>query len=188
MFIQARQQVYTTRTLGTAMSASEQQRVVRFGVFTFDPRAGELLKLGRKLKIQGQPVEILAMLLERPGEIVTREEFQKRLWPDNTFVDFEHSLNAAVKRLRDAMGDSADAPQYVETLARRGYRFIAVIEPQEQPNEKPAAETQVGQSNWPLRANFLDYARGLGHSWVAQSCLPPCLPAAFTFVRNNPTA
>src|ERR1700675_4630003 len=105
------------------MSASEQQRVVRFGAFTSDPRAGELLKLGRKLKIQGQPVEILAMLLERPGEIVTREEFQKRLWPENTFVDFEHSLNAAVKRLRDALGDSADAPQYVETLARRGYRF-----------------------------------------------------------------
>src|SRR5712671_1361770 len=110
------------------MSATEHRRVVRFGVFTFDPRAGELLKQGRKLKIQGQPVEILAMLLERPGEIITREEFQKRLWPENTFVDFEHSLNAAVKRLRDAMGDSADAPQYVETLARRGYRFIAPVE------------------------------------------------------------
>jgi DNA-binding winged helix-turn-helix (wHTH) protein/tetratricopeptide (TPR) repeat protein len=128
MFIQALRWVYTTRTFGIAMSASDQQRVVRFGVFTFDPRAGELLKEGRKLKIQGQPVEILAMLLERPGEIITREEFQKRLWPENTFVDFEHSLNAAVKRLRDAMGDSADAPQYVETLARRGYRFIASVE------------------------------------------------------------
>ena len=128
MFIRAHRPVYTTRNLGIAMSTSEQQRVVRFGVFTFDPRAGELVKQGRKLKIQGQPVEILAMLLERPGEIVTREEFQKRLWPENTFVDFEHSLNAAVKRLRDAMCDSAAAPRYVETLARRGYRFIASVE------------------------------------------------------------
>ena len=128
MFIQAHRPVYTTRNLGIAVSTSEQQRVVRFGVFTFDPRAGELVKQGRKLKIQGQPVEILAMLLERPGEIVTREEFQKRLWPENTFVDFEHSLNAAVKRLRDAMCDSAAAPRYVETLARRGYRFIASVE------------------------------------------------------------
>src|SRR5713226_3734469 len=110
------------------METSDQARVVRFGVFAFDPRAGELRKHGRKLKIQGQPVEILAMLLERPGEIVTREEFQKRLWPENTFVDFEHSLNAAVKRLRDALDDSAEAPRYVETLARRGYRFIAPVE------------------------------------------------------------
>src|SRR5712675_2605150 len=107
------------------MSATEHRRVVRFGVFTFDPRAGELLKQGKKLKIQGQPVEILAMLLEHPGEIISREEFQKRLWPENTFVDFEHSLNAAVKRLRATLSDSADQPRYIETQARRGYRFIA---------------------------------------------------------------
>jgi DNA-binding winged helix-turn-helix (wHTH) protein/tetratricopeptide (TPR) repeat protein len=128
MFIQSHRPVYTTRTFCLAMGALEHQRVVRFGVFSFDPRAGELCKKGRKLKIQGQPIEILAMLLDRPGEIITREEFQKRLWPADTFVDFEHSLNAAVKRLRDAMGDSADAPQYVETLARRGYRFIGEIQ------------------------------------------------------------
>ncbi len=117
------------------MSPSERQPVVRFGTFTFDPRAGELRKHDRRLKIQGQPLEILAMLLERPGEVVTREELQKKLWPEDTFVDFEHSLNAAVKRLRDAMGDSADAPQYVETLARRGYRFIAEVNGQSQPQE-----------------------------------------------------
>jgi adenylate cyclase len=110
------------------MSPSEQKRVFRFGDYSFDPQTGELLKDGRRLKIQGQPVAILAMLLERPGEIVTREEFQKKLWPKDTFVDFEHSLNAAIKRLRDAMNDSADAPRYVETLARRGYRFIGVLE------------------------------------------------------------
>jgi len=117
------------------MSPSERPPVVQFGAFAFDPRAGELRKHDRKLKIQGQPLEILAMLLERPGEMVTREELQKKLWPEDTFVDFEHSLNAAVKRLRDAMGDSADAPQYVETLARRGYRFIAEVNGQSQPRE-----------------------------------------------------
>jgi eukaryotic-like serine/threonine-protein kinase len=131
------------------MGTSDQPRVVRFGAFTFDPLAGELRKQGRKLKLQGQPIEILAMLLERPGEIITREDLQKRLWPENTFVDFEHSLNAAVKRLRDAMGDSAEAPQYVETLARRGYRFIASVERQELPHEvqdernKPEAEQSI---------------------------------------------
>src|SRR5215472_5941507 len=125
--------VYTTRNFGPIMSPSERPPVVQFGAFAFDPRARELRKHDRKLKIQGQPLEILALLLERPGEIVTREELQKRLWPEDTFVDFEHSLNAAVKRLRDAMGDSADAPQYVETLARRGYRFIAPVEAQEVP-------------------------------------------------------
>jgi TolB-like protein/Tfp pilus assembly protein PilF len=110
------------------MGNSDQPRVVRFGAFTFDPLAGELRKQGRKLKLQGQPIEILAMLLGRPGEIITREELQKRLWPENTFVDFEHSLNAAVKRLRDTLDDSAEAPRYVETLARRGYRFIPPVE------------------------------------------------------------
>lgn len=78
-----------------------------------------------RLKIQGQPVQVLAMLIERPGDVVTRDELQKRLWPAETFVDFEHSLNAAIKRLRAALGDSARAPRFVETLARRGYRFIA---------------------------------------------------------------
>ncbi len=100
-------------------------RTVRFGVFEFDPRAGELRKQGMKIKLQGQPIEILRLLLDQPGEVVTREELQRKLWPSDTFVDFEHSLNAAVKRLRDALDDSADTPRYVETLARRGYRFIA---------------------------------------------------------------
>ncbi len=101
---------------------------VRFGVFEFDPRVGELRKQGMKLKLQGQPVEILKLLLEHPGEVVTREELQRKLWPADTFVDFEHSLNAAVKRLRDALDDSAETPRYIETLARRGYRFVAPVE------------------------------------------------------------
>jgi Tol biopolymer transport system component/DNA-binding winged helix-turn-helix (wHTH) protein len=97
-------------------------------VFEFDPRAGELRKQGMKLKLQGQPLDILAMLLARPGEVVTREDLQKRLWASDTIVEFDHSLNAAIKRLRDALDDSAKTPRYVETLARRGYRFIAPVD------------------------------------------------------------
>ena len=100
---------------------------LHFGVFEFDPRARELRKQGMKIRLLGQPVEILAMLLERPGEVVTREELQKKLWPGDTFVDFEHGLNAAIKRLRDALGDDAENPRFVETLPRLGYRFITAV-------------------------------------------------------------
>ena len=99
--------------------------LARFGPFEFDSSNGELRKHGGKIKLHGQPVEILALLLAQPGTTVTREELQRRLWPDNTFVDFESSLNAAVKRLRAALSDSPEKPKFVETLARRGYRFIA---------------------------------------------------------------
>jgi TolB-like protein/DNA-binding winged helix-turn-helix (wHTH) protein/Tfp pilus assembly protein PilF len=102
--------------------------LARFGPFEFDSSSGELRKHGIKIKLHGQPVEILTLLLARPGTIVTREELQRRLWPDNTFVDFESSLNAAVKRLRGALSDSPEKPQFVETLARRGYRFVAPVE------------------------------------------------------------
>jgi DNA-binding winged helix-turn-helix (wHTH) protein/Flp pilus assembly protein TadD len=107
--------------------ASLSSRVFRFGAFEFDPAAGELRKQGMKIKLQGQPLDILALLLDHPGKIVTREALQKELWPADTFVDFEHSLNAAIKRLRDALDDSADTPRYVETLPRRGYRYIGPI-------------------------------------------------------------
>jgi Tol biopolymer transport system component/DNA-binding winged helix-turn-helix (wHTH) protein len=99
--------------------------VISFGPFETDLRAGELRRDGRKIRLQEQPFQVLAMLLEHPGEIVTREELRGRLWPADTFVDFDHGLNAAVKRLRDALGDSAENPRFVETLARRGYRFVA---------------------------------------------------------------
>jgi TolB-like protein/Flp pilus assembly protein TadD len=103
-------------------------RMVRFGVFEFDPQTSELHRRGLKIRLLGQPVRILAMLLERPGELVTREEIRHALWPADTFVDFEHSLNAAMKRLRRALRDSPDNPRFVETLPRRGYRFIAPVE------------------------------------------------------------
>src|SRR5207248_3790718 len=90
-------------------------------------RTGELRKAGLKLKFSGQPFQVLAILLERPGEVVTREELQKRLWPD-TFVDVERNLNTAVNKIREVLGDSAETPRFVETLPRRGYRFVAPVE------------------------------------------------------------
>ncbi len=102
-------------------------RRARFGVFEFDFHTRELRKNGMKIKLTGQPIEVLAMLLERPGELVTREELQKRVWGSDTFVDFEYGLNAAVKRVREALGDDATNPRFLETLPRRGYRFIAPV-------------------------------------------------------------
>lgn len=107
--------------------SSNGTRMIQFGVFEVDLRAGELRRNGSRVKLQEQPFQILALLLERPGEVVSREELQTRLWPADTFVDFDHSLNAAVRRLRDALGDSAENPRFVETVARRGYRFLAPV-------------------------------------------------------------
>src|SRR5205823_4592082 len=100
---------------------------VKFGIFEADLRAGELLRNGSKVKLQEQPFQVLTVLLERPGEVVSREDLRTKLWPSDTFVDFDHSLNAAVRRLRDALGDSAENPRFVETVARRGYRFVARV-------------------------------------------------------------
>jgi len=100
----------------------------RFGVFELDLRAGELHKQGLKVRLQEQPFQVLAMLLEHPGEVVTREELQKTLWPHDTFVDFDHGVNTAINKIRQALGDTAENPRYVETLPRRGYRFIYPVE------------------------------------------------------------
>jgi Tol biopolymer transport system component/DNA-binding winged helix-turn-helix (wHTH) protein len=108
-------------------------RIVRFSVFELDLRAGELRKAGRRLNLPDQPFQLLAALLERPGDIVTRDELQQRLWRSDTFVDFDRGLNAAIKRLRDVLGDSADTPRFVETVPRRGYRFLGSVGPEAQP-------------------------------------------------------
>src|SRR5579864_9217289 len=116
-------------------------RVACFGVFELDLSVGELRKSGVKLRLQGQPFQVLVMLLERAGELVTREELQQKLWPSDTFVDFDHSLNTAINKVREALGDSASSPRYVETLARRGYRFIAPVRteaPPQAPEPAPA--------------------------------------------------
>ena len=107
---------------------SDSSEVVRFGDFRVDLRTGELWNDGRKLNLQEQPFHVLAVLLERPGQLVTRDELMKRLWPSDTFVDFDHSLNKAVNRLREVLEDSAESPRFIETLPRRGYRFIATVE------------------------------------------------------------
>ena len=126
----------------------------RFGVFEFDPQARELTKHGVRLKVQEQPIQILAALLEEAGQIVSREDLQRRLWPDGTFVDYEQSLNKAVNKLREALGDSADHPIYIETLARRGYRFVAPVESDRvaepaaktvQPTPQPAVSRRRGR-------------------------------------------
>ena len=101
---------------------------IRFGVFEVDTRSGELLRQGSKVKLQDQPFRALALLLELPGEVVTREEFRKRLWPENTFTDFDRGLNKAINRLRVALRDHAKKPRFIETLPQRGYRFIAPVE------------------------------------------------------------
>ncbi|HXR40716.1 MAG TPA: winged helix-turn-helix domain-containing protein [Terracidiphilus sp.] len=109
-------------------SATSQNRVFRFGLYEADAAAGELRKSGRKLKLQEQPFRVLLLLLQRPGAIVTREEVRQALWPADTFVDFDHGLNTAVNKLRDALDDTASNPRFIETLARRGYRFIAPVD------------------------------------------------------------
>jgi TolB-like protein/DNA-binding winged helix-turn-helix (wHTH) protein/Flp pilus assembly protein TadD len=107
--------------------AEHPTRRLRFGVFEMDLRTGELRKHGMQVRLQKQPFQVLAMLLEHSGEVVTREELQKKLWPADTFVDFDHGLNKAINKIRDALGDSAENPRFVETVSRRGYRFLAEV-------------------------------------------------------------
>ena len=155
---------------------------MRFGTFEVDLQTGELRQRGKKIKLQEQPFQVLAALLERPGEVVTREELRSKLWPGDTFVDFDHSLNAAVKRLRDALGESAEAPVFIETLARRGYRFIAALEmPLGVSRERPAWWQSFvskrallgGITACLLALPFLYY----GHSLRSKTGLPVVIPA-----------
>ena len=125
--------------------AATPRRVVNFGVYELDFGTGELRKAGLKIKLQDQPFQVLAMLLERPGELVTREELLSRLWPSGTFVDFDHGLNVAVKKLRQALSDSAENPRFIETLSRRGYRFVA-------PVENVSTEESEGRSQVPAES------------------------------------
>lgn len=143
---------------------AQTARTYRFGVFEADAAAGELRKQGRRLRLTGQPFEVLVLLLERPGQVVTREEIHQQLWPDGTFVDFDHGLNTAINKLRESLGDSATNPRFIETLPRKGYRFIAPVEAVSQeaitepdgrpdvepaPNKEssePAEEHRIGQN------------------------------------------
>src|SRR5215468_4083231 len=107
---------------------SQSPNLVRFSSYEVNLRAGELYKAGRKIRLQVQPFHVLAMLLEHPGQVVAREDLQKKLWPADTFVDFDHSLNTAIKKLRQALNDDKKKPRFIETLPKRGYRFIGAVE------------------------------------------------------------
>jgi eukaryotic-like serine/threonine-protein kinase len=141
------------------MEADASRRLLRFGVFEVDLRAGELRKNGVKIKLQEQPFQILAMLLEHPGEIVTREELQQKLWCNDTFVDFDNSLNKAINKIRESLGDSADNPRFVETMARRGYRFIA---PVDGPSTAAAIPETLAAATRPGSRWLLPMAIGIG--------------------------
>ena len=138
------------------MGTGNGTRVIQFGIFEADLRAGELRRNGAKIRLQEQPFQILAMLLEHPGEVVTREELRSRLWPVDTFVDFDHSLNAAVRRLRDTLGDTAENPRFVETVARRGYRFLAPV---------TGCDGQWSGEQWPEQWDAEDDEHRKGEQW-----------------------
>src|SRR6266849_10159838 len=106
---------------------TQRAAILRFGAFELDLRSGDLRKKGVRIKLQEQPLQVLTVLLQHPDEVVTREELRSAIWPVDTFVDFDNSLNTAVNKLREALGDSADNPRFIETLPRRGYRFIAPV-------------------------------------------------------------
>src|SRR5579872_5887403 len=117
------------------MEAANQTRRIRFDAFEVDMRSGEVRKHGIRLKLHRQPFQVLSLLLEHPGDVVTREELRLKLWPGDTFVDFDTGLHSAVKKLRDALCDSAEHPRYIETLPRRGYRFIGQVQNGDLSNE-----------------------------------------------------
>ena len=148
--------------------------VLRFGVFEAEPRSGELRKHGVRVRLRDQSFQVLVLLLERPGQIVTREELQRRLWPADTFVDFDRGLNKAVNRLRDALGDSADSPRFIETLPKRGYRFIAPIDTAA-PLAMQAAEAAPRYPQWVRRVTVgaLIVAAGFSAGWYLLRSRPP---------------
>ena len=139
------------------MPDSQFPAIVRFDVFEIDFQAGELRKEGRKVKVQEQPFRVLSLLLQRPGQVVTREELREQLWPADTFVDFDHGLNSAVARLREALRDSADKPRFIETIAKRGYRFIASLEGGKPPVAEPTAEAEARTHNLTDRWNVAKF-------------------------------
>jgi DNA-binding winged helix-turn-helix (wHTH) protein len=156
-------------------SPAHSSNVVRFDAFEIDLHAQELYKAGRKVKLQVQPFQVLAMLVERPGQVVTREDLRNRLWPADTFVDFDHSLNTAIKKLRQALGDDIKKPRFVETLPKRGYRFVGTVEQSAQRTVQAAvasvparaASATPGKSSWVGRVADLRCENGHSFALVA---------------------
>ena len=173
-----------------AVMSGNGTRMIQFGVFEVDLRAGELRRSGAKIRLQEQPFRILTMLLDRPGEVVSREELRTHLWPADTFVDFDHSLNAAVRRLRDALGDTAENPRFVETVARRGYRFLAPVN-----GTVPAAVSEIAVSppksthkGWIASAAAVLLLAGLGLGLFLGRRTSPPLISSTPFAERRLTA
>jgi len=173
-----------------AVVSGNGTRMIQFGVFEVDLRAGELRRSGAKIRLQEQPFRILTMLLDRPGEVVSREELRTHLWPADTFVDFDHSLNAAVRRLRDALGDTAENPRFVETVARRGYRFLAPVN-----GTVPAVVSEIAVSppksthkGWIASAAAVLLLAGLGLGLFLGRRTSPPLISSTPFAERRLTA
>ena len=144
------------RVVVMPMPEASPRKAVRFGAFEVDLVSGELRKNGTRIRLQEQPFRVLAMLLERPGEMVAREELHSKLWPGDTFVDFDHGLNTAVNKLREALGDAAANPRFVQTVARRGYRFIAPVQVNGNPAAPAAVDTPAPLHPEPARPSPID--------------------------------
>ena len=162
---------------------SEAEKIVRFGPFETNLHTGETRKYGIRIRLGGQPTQILTTLLERPGEVVTREELRHQLWADDTFVEFENGLNNAVKKLRSALGDSADKPLYVETLPRVGYRFVAPIEPSA---ERAAADRGSSEAVQPDGIALPAKRRAQVRRWALGFCLAVLAFVVYGFVSPVP--
>jgi DNA-binding winged helix-turn-helix (wHTH) protein len=153
------------------MDATLHSDRLRFGTFELQVRSRELRNGATRIRLQKQPFEILLMMLERPGTFVTRDELRERLWPQVTYVDFEHSLNAAVKHLRNALGDDADNPRFVETLPRRGYRFIGALTDDRDPHQPTRATIRLAVLpfvNLSDRSEYGHFGDGLTEEMTAQ--------------------
>lgn len=167
-------------------------RVVRFGVFEVELRTAELRKQGVRIRLPSQSFQILEALLLRPGELVTREELKQKLWPADTFGDFEHGLNAAVNRVREALGDSSDKPRFIETLPRRGYRFIAPVEssqteqtPSETQPSSQAPKAKDASRSWTMMPSVFALAKGFRYVVGGAALVLLISVAAFFYFRNS---
>lgn len=147
-----------TSSSSNGMPSNNPARLLRFSVFEVDMAAGDLRKNGKRIRLQEQPFQVLAMLLENAGRVVTRDELRQKIWPADTFVDFDHSLNTAVNKIRDSLGDSASSPRFVETLARRGYRFIAPVDGIA-PSQRAATMEATARATPSLGQNVIRHTR-----------------------------
>ena len=177
------------------MQPQRQHSAIRFGIYEFTLRSGELRRAGKLIRVQQQPLKLLKFLLEHPGEVVTREELRSRLWPGESFGDFDQAVNAAIAKLRSALGDSADNPRFIETIPKHGYRFIAEVV-QEYAEIKPGAEPPGLPEQLkpeivsPLLSSIPTESTGRGNRigiWVAVAASLVLVAAALMFWKYRST-